>query len=178
MEESRLRRRKPIAGTCHPGGRHKHRPSSIYARRRLHNLPSSQVELYRHIQKKIFASEAAGSALRTIGVATSFPGRICGSTSDQERSDRRSAPGARVGLGRSDLPTSTTLAWGSSPCSGFTFSTSAPRLRTILAAIVKHIVRYSFVPSSTKTTHLSRRSFRPFVPLPKPRFCSIDSAWF
>jgi hypothetical protein len=96
---------------------------------------------------------------------------------DQERSERRSASGDRVGLGRSDLPKSTTLAWGTSPGCGFTFSTSAPRLRTILAAIVKHIVRYSFVPSSTKTTRLSRRSFRPFIPLPKPRFCSIDSAW-
>ncbi len=96
---------------------------------------------------------------------------------DQERSDRRNASGDRVGLGRSDLPRSITLAWGTSPGCGFTFSTSAPRLRTILAAIVKHIVRYSFVPSSTKTTRLSRRSFRPFIPLPKLRFCSIDSAW-
>jgi hypothetical protein len=71
---------------------------------------------------------------------------------------------------------STILACEGSPAAGFTVSTSPPRLRTILAATVKHMVRYGFSPSSTRTSRLSRRSLRPFFAGGKPRFCSIDSA--
>jgi hypothetical protein len=71
---------------------------------------------------------------------------------------------------------STILACEGSPAAGLTVSTSPPRLRTILPATVKHMVRYGFSPSSTRTSRLPRRSLRPFFAGGKPRFSSIDSA--
>jgi hypothetical protein len=71
---------------------------------------------------------------------------------------------------------SSTLACGTSPGPGLTISTSPPRFFTSFAAIAKHIVRYSLVPSSTSVSRLACKSLRPLFCVSIPRFFSIDSA--
>jgi hypothetical protein len=71
---------------------------------------------------------------------------------------------------------SSTLACGTSPGPGLTISTSPPRFFTSFAAIAKHIVRYSLVPSSTSVSRLACKSLRPLNCGSIPRFFSINSA--